>query len=394
MNCLKKSAARLLLTAAVAIPALTGCVNDSSLCPDVPEGGVQASFQFTVVTRGAVHSASRAANLDPVGDQSASDAENALDLDRTQFLIFDRDKKLLEALYPNIVEDNMPLYTATVTLTLPYFADAVAANADNIPFYIMVLSNCRGIVAEKGQTIDQIAAELQTFSAPQNINATTGWSPSIEDNRLIPMSGSQGFSVSAAQLLASTPENPVRLSDGGKNVDMLRALVKIEIIDGITDGNYSLTGATLDGHFTSGTILPAIAQWKDYASVDVKAPTMPENPVFDTANALIFTKDTAEPDLADAKAVYSVYVPEFLLGANGATAATVNARLKPAVGDEITRSFTVADYSGNFPNELEQLRRNHIYRFEVTGVSVDMNLQLNYTVCPMDDVTSGDITFE
>ena len=72
MNCLKKSAARLLLTAAVAIPALTGCVNDSSLCPDVPEGGVQASFQFTVVTRGAVHSASRAANLDPVGDQSAS----------------------------------------------------------------------------------------------------------------------------------------------------------------------------------------------------------------------------------------------------------------------------------------------------------------------------------
>jgi hypothetical protein len=387
-----------MLLSASALTLLTACVNDNDICPDSGNGdAVTANFRFTVVTRASVSSQSRATDLGPVGDQAATADEDALNLADTQFLIFDNNRKLLTSLFPSSVTGpENAVYTATVRVSLAYFDNAVAADRTDIPFYILAVSNCNGIAATAGQTIDEIAASLQYFNAPTNISGTQGWSPSAAQGRFIPMAGLQSFSVSAKQLLSSSVDNPIDISgtDNSRCIAMLRALAKIEVVDGMDNDDFKVNGASLAGRFSTGTILPAIAQWPAYATANVSSVTMPGAPVYNSSTPLLFIEDTAEKDELKAKSVYSAYVPEYLLADIGTGAKpTVSVNLTTRTGDPIVRSFTLASYENNYPEDLNQLRRNHIYRFEITGVTVNMDLTLNYTVCPLTPITAGDISF-
>ncbi len=390
--------ATLILAAVSLLP--TGCTDDNSACPDDPANGkTEVTLRFLVATRNT----SPLSRADDCNDEAqASIAENYLNLQDIQFLIFNADRQLLATFFPDVrnANDAYSQYAVTATLKLPYFDKAVEANSTSIQFYIMVVANSknlggRSIAANVGTTVDDILSENVIFNSPANVTAGIGWNPDYNANRYIPMAGMQSFTVSADQLIASTPENPLQLND----INMLRAVAKIEVIDNINAARDTrISGAALNGFFTTGTVLPSANQWPGYVTADVTLPTLPADAVYDTDTPLLLVKDEYAMSLrADGAIVYSAYITEYSYETAAQHEPMVTVTLQPNDEGEKSykRPFYLAKYNqgSQYADPVTELLRNHIYRYEVTDLSVDNTLELLYTVCPMSDVTSGEISF-
>lgn len=394
-----KTACRLsaLLILAAACVMSYGCSDDGSHDPENPaDGKTEVSLRFTVVTRNASQ-VSRAD--DCIDDEQGSIAENYLNLQDIQFFIFNADRQLLATFFPDIKADDSnssySRYFVTATLTLPYFDKAVEENSASVPFYIMVVANTRNlggrsITAAPRTGIDDILLQNITFNSPANISTTAGWNPDYNNNRYIPMSGIQKFTVSADNLVASGADSPLSLDE---DINMLRALAKIEVIDRIPEERGATIGSVeLNGFFTSGKILPAAGQWPGYVTANVTLPTMPAGAAYDTATPLLFVKESDTPS------VFSAYVTEYSYETALQQRPLVTVSLNQKDGTTLTRPFYLAKYNqtadgGQFAGPVTELLRNHIYRYEVVGLSAESEIQLYYTVCPMTNVTSGDISF-
>lgn len=390
--------ATLILAAVSLLP--TGCTDDNSACPDDPANGkTEVTLRFLVATRNT----SPLSRADDCNDEAqASIAENYLNLQDIQFLIFNADRQLLATFFPDVrnANDAYSQYAVTATLKLPYFDKAVEANSTSIQFYIMVVANSknlggRSIAANVGTTVDDILSENVIFNSPANLATNIGWNPDYNANRYIPMAGMQSFTVSADQLIASTAENPLQLND----INMLRAVAKIEVIDNINAARDTrISGAALNGFFTTGTVLPSANQWPGYVTADVTLPTLPADAVYDTDTPLLLVKDEYAMSLrADGAIVYSAYITEYSYETAAQHEPMVTVTLQPNDEGEKSykRPFYLAKYNqgSQYADPVTELLRNHIYRYEVTDLSVDNTLELLYTVCPMSDVTSGEISF-
>ena len=233
---------KFLAAASAMMLTLTGCVNEDSPCPGDGDEATKVTLQFTVMTHNPAASRdaqqSRAtgnpeqgsllsrAGDDCYDDLQGSPAENYINTADCQFLLFDADRKLLRPIFPEITgKDDVQYtyYTIKASITEPYFDEAVKADLDQIDFYIMVIANSHSTDLD-GQypgftpgvtTIDDIAAQRVTFNQPvgYHLGGPGGeyrpWTPSIDENRLIPMAGLQKFTVSATQLKESTYDVPV-----------------------------------------------------------------------------------------------------------------------------------------------------------------------------------------
>lgn len=403
MNLMHKIVSRLSATLILAAVSLlpTGCTDDNSACPDDPANGkTEVTLRFLVATRNT-SPLSRADDCED--DAPASIAENYLNLQDIQFFIFNADRQLLATFFPDVrnYNDTYSQYAVTATLKLPYFDKAVEANSTAIQFYIMVVANSKNlggisIAANVGTTVDDILSENVIFNSPANLATNIGWNPDYNANRYIPMAGMQSFTVSADKLIASTPEAPLDLGD----IDMLRAVAKIEVIDKINAARDTrISGAALNGFFTTGTVLPSADQWPGYVTADVTLPTLPADAVYDTDTPLLFVKDDYALSLRTdgAHSVYSAYITEYSYETANQQEPMVTVSLQPDDKDKVPykRPFYLAKYNqgSQYADPVTELLRNHIYRYEVTDLSVDNTLELYYTVCPMSTVTSDEISF-
>lgn len=437
-----RTLAFLLAALPVLLLLVAGCGNDCDALPDSDTDSVK--LRFTIVTRpSSGNGTGRTRAADIAGEQVGTAPENYLNLAGRdiRFLLFDSGQKLLRDFTPDAditladeADNNYVTYTVRATIAEPYFANVATADTD---FYIMVVANgrphgLRPFVLVPGETTIQSIADEQLASFNQKTYIRDletwgrfGWEPSqpgIADGEYIPMSGLQHFTLKQGVFDGNGPEGFIDLSpDGSKNINMLRAVAKIEVIDkiGIT-GNFVDTPnriyvekAELFGFCVTGTILPAYGQWSRNGVLEtqqVDVPTMaspidyvnPDNNINSTdLNKLVeFAEDKDSKEMrADGCPVFSGYVTEYSLDAINAivsgeqiyppyirvTVYDPNISDNDPNGKSRFYRIELSSYNGGKPGaSLPALLRNHIYRYVVTSVNSTAQTR---SACPFADGT-------
>lgn len=267
-----------------------------------------------------------------------------------------------------------------------------------------------------------------------------------------PLAGLQKFEVQSAMLQTSSQNSPFDISlASGKDLNMLRTFAKIEVIDKINvngtynpevDGSYfgepgnpadqDIENAKLRIHklemlgmMNRGSLFPAMNQWNRnsvFETQQVIAPTIPTSAKYIPAPEYIRQGDTyvggensitdGYPDQyatdirEDRCPVFSLYIYEYsrladqlknvpasqrpylrvTLRGSADEETEVESMLLPIwmeLYDSNDQSYTPGTY-------IESILRNHIYRYEVTGISQDATLV--WKLCDMDNL-NADITF-
>lgn len=416
------------VTAAFLASLLCSCA--SGPLPDAQEPGDGVFIRFSILAGNRAKS--RAADIS--GDLPGSIPENYIDIDDIRYLVFDDDLKFILDLTPEattmVSSDDVAVYDVVAHLTDPYFVEKAS---EAIPFNILVLANYTGweisipplskgddisVLFTGGLVMNVVPETSSLFKAGQN------------GEQLFPLSGLQKFVIPVGNLLTSSKESPFNVSvASGKDVNLLRALAKIEVIDKINifedqvfeeerdNSGYNsylrISGVKLGGRIDKGTLLPAAERWKgisffetqqvDAATVPASAAYFPPSP-FDDGNYLwngsedfcvTLVRDEYASSLREDKCpVFSCYVYEYSQDCTQLKniaasrlpyfAITTRGRIDSegnVVDQSVTLPMRMAEYNdGVWGSELKSILRNHIYRFEIAGIGRKMK----WTVCPMD----------
>ncbi len=422
------------------------CVGEDAPCdPVAPDDGI--TIEFRMATRNAKGSNQSRAVLPPSGTpEDGFPNENFLDLDNLRFLLFNSDWSLIQIFKPEIEAEDAQTYIkyrVRAFLNNPYFLDA--EDGTEITFGIMVLGNCSTLSPERlvyhdGMTLADVfdPSTVGTFAMPVRSNYGNFWRPSFTtadytdadgivhsgvQRAYIPMSGMQTFTVKVDDLKASTPQNPLQLSgiDGEKDINMLRALAKIEVIDrinatgtgaetvqpGITERT-NVEKAELMGFMSRGSILPSMSDWNRpvrdvYETQYSTSPLIPVGSAFKSVPLLgdgslevngdysgvvnFFADAEATKSRADGCRVLSCYLTEYNPADIADNLNKMWVRLTVLNnGDSENSQFyrlSLAPYTNGAPGAVMPIVRNNIYRYEITSVTSEISV--NWTVCPMDE---------
>lgn len=391
---------------------LTGCINDDSLCPADVDGNDGMTIEFKVNTRDIVRYGSRTL-LPPTGTpQDGTTAENYLDLRNTVFMLFDEGQTLIKLFIPEVTPEDETYATYSVRAFIS--ADEFHTLTDGkteVKFSIAVVGNYSGLDPRScanhiGEKIEDIfdKSKVGTFSMPISNNWSNDWRPSIYPDLTnnaqqaghIPMAGIQTYNVRVADLEASTVDHPLILSgnNGEKDINMLRALAKIEVIDNISSIIPDATGeissiekVELVGYNTRGSIFPTSDQWNSAANpyetqyvTKASIPddnqykgALPENDltVVDESSLVNFFKTTN----TDGENVFSCYLTEYTPVAD--TPMWIRITMHNPDNSSTFYRLYIAPYTENVPGAAMPILRNNIYRYEITGLSPELDLTLN-----------------
>lgn len=423
------------LVLALLLPGLSACVADDSPCPDdSPRNPFLIKFQIM----SAADSGTRAADLD--GELEGAGYENYLNVDDIRYLIFDSDRKFVADISTKATTVNsnpeFTLYDVVAEVDAPYFKEHINTTLD---FYILALANYSGW----GITIPTLAEgdDMEALFTNGLVATVIPDSGKLRlavqaeaDKQYFPMAGLQRFTFAGNMLETSWEELPYDISAGtGKTLNLLRALAKIEVIDkiNVADGAefdaeaerpIKIGSATLNGFVSRGRLLPAMAQWDRNATFEtqqVAAPSIPGQTTAEfyslppslnadnsiapadglTGYTMALTYDAAATAKREDKCpVYSCYVFEYSKTGIAATQQTyltvdIPEYIDPNTGTTIVEAATyplrIAQYTNGYAtsaNNLDVLMRNHIYRFEITGIST--TLRVRWTVCQMDKASA------
>ena len=303
-----------------------------------------------------------------------------------------------------------------------------------------------------GQTLDDIFNQttVATFAMPTSNNWMNKWIPSIygtdyieptgEGSQVIggmtpayiPMAGIQTYNVNVDALAGSTVDHPLDLSaiENGGDINMLRALAKIEIVDRIDavgtgestqqPDRYNrswIEKAELVGHTYRGSLFPSLSQWNSpanpFETQYVNAPSVVASygyigadPVGGSltvtnygATVNFFADAAATAAREDKCRVFTCYLTEYNPALLSSTDPKMWIRItaqgpipvgtEPNDNTSLPYRLEVAPYENGNPGAPMAILRNNIYRYEVTGIKT--NLELNLVV---DDWTSHETEWE
>ena len=402
----------------LAVAAMASCVDDESLCVEDRPGyteGHDVWLALSISNQGTAesHSLSRAsATDDPSGhpDETASAAENHIDKNDLTLMFLDEDTYCIKTLSPSditltAVNADNGEYRVVTKINRSYFD--FAGNSGN--FYLLAIANTRGINRSDlaadpvgngtfMKSLREISDMLRAFSFDGLISqdSASPWIPDIDGKRHIPMAGLQKMTVSKAQLdNASSPDNTIDLGE----ISMQRAMAKIRILDGIRFQDRLPSPTHIESvSFCSGTgkgaYMPSVSQCPTWAigTATVETATKP-SPVGAWHNALlnIPTRQHQFTDDADGKQYYafSCYTPEAAVWDMRNSGTRPYLDIVTLSDDGERRNHTI--YLDRVMPQRD-MARNHIYQFTVT-MSEQSVIELDYTVCEWNTVTSGDISF-
>lgn len=411
-----------LLAAWAVILSVSACADD--VIPEPAGACDPVRMRFTVVTSRPAEAARQTRAADISGDLTGSASENYLNIagHDIRFLLFDGDRKLLRDFTPyagiNLASGdggNYVTYSVDASIVEPYFANAAVGDID---FYIMVLANGRTHhmmalgLAPGETTIADVSGQLVTFVHQPNIIVDPetyqrgAWQPSppgVADGDYILMSGLQHFTLKKGAFDGKGPEDFVELS---QNINMLRSLAKIEVIDRIgisgntADAPERISKVEIFGRCATGTVLPSYGQWNRNGVLEtqqVDAPTMASPmqyfpPTTDggyirddgyninwNSQAEFYEDKAAQAIREDGCPVFSAYLAEYSLDAlNGLTPPCIRVEIGSSKGGDDDKKdeaggqyyFQLARFQGGKEYELlPALLRNHIYRYEIVSVN-------------------------
>ncbi len=421
----------------------------------------QIRFQICTRTLGSTREA------DIKGDEEGSEAENIINLDDIRYYIFDKDQKFLLDLTPDIdknrsmeISTDYSLYEVVAKIDqekTPYFKENKNGTID---FYILAFANYSSKSGygsydgnlqylNGGTGINNLSDMFASpgspviNSLPNTQKLMNANNPNYSGRSYFPMAGLQHFTLNGSWFETYTGNSAIDLSSiTGKNLNMLRALAKIEVIDRINiepEGKFDsekdskkirIKGVSIDGVMKNARLLPDINQWKRLATFEtqqVVGPSIPESyhyllpPVLaangsisedqnlETPYGIKFEYDAIETLKRDDHCpVYSSYVWEYSRKDNMPESQLPYLSVSVGNPEEIDHDAKLqdvtipasttyhvrllADMTPDATTKIPQasILRNHIYRYEIGAAGTGISIK--WSVCPMDEA-SADITF-
>ncbi len=425
------------------LPALMlgGCINEAEDCPQGGGTGDEGTLnlQFSIVTRKSASAdntfQSRAADI--AGDVIGSFAENFIAMSDLRFMLFDGNRRFLQTLPATVknvyTSPDYSVYIFHAPVDEPYFDQNINTT---FSFYILALANAQSLgmaypEPASGATLEEVFASAQGETGlltAKLIPSLLIASNLVAEGQRFPMAGLQRFTVDGDRLLKSTEAVPYDLSAGGKNINMLRAIAKIEVVDRVrVNGQFTdedengensrlrIDKVQIDGIFNAGSLLPSITEWTNGDADEtqqVDDPSVPagakyQNPVSLLPDGSLSASPSSEgavihfvPDKyarqlrADNCPVFSCYLYEYdrsrITNSEQAPYMRVTTRGSAGLqdGESLVRPIRLATYTNGVADQnLQALLRNHIYRYEVIDVNEFSEIELVWTVCPMDEAT-------
>lgn len=356
------------------------CITDSE---DDVQPAKKITVRFTLVTQKAQADGSRAEVSDIHPTEPGTDRENEIDVDGKDYRILAFDPAS-GYLYEDLTETgtvqkksgqngNEFHYTVTFSQPRTVFQLVVLANWNN---FKVGDADCYGTFTPLTTKLSDVMAKYYTLPTTQNGDITTQ-----NGDMYIPMVGMQTYAINPNAIPEdNSRDKPYLLAD----INMLRSVAKIEVIDGLTAEGISIGGVSLTGYNSTGTFWPNISGdnsgWNT-ENMQVLTPTIPTNPNPEwITTPLTFSFFEQENK-------HVLYVSECNVSAdNNPEIAITISNPNGSTPETAAYSFNLNDY------KISSLLRNHIYRFEIKSASTGLNVK--YTVCPMDNETSGNITFD
>lgn len=259
-------------------------------------------------------------------------------------------------------------------------------------FSIVSMANWDSMIEEHPElfvgetTLDDIFryTYLLNNSGQDDNSSVESWVP--KDDSLIPMFGLRHCSLKGYSSAIYNEANPMDMGD----VNMLRALVKIEVIDTSRNSGAEIVGIELNTRNTRGYLTPGLG--KSDNTRQLTSSRIPDmigvtNPAGYSNKPIRFKKEGIK---------YTAYVPEIKLDEvpflEGRKWIDVTLAYK---GITEVRNIYMAPYgsdgipsipAGEWPDEWKSLLRNHVYRFTIKTINIDTGLELTVDVQPFSSV--------
>lgn len=349
----------------------TGCAGDGNVLYPEPDNGATSYVTFRVVTPKVMAAGTATRTVPDVDDaEKWGDgylAEDGVDFDNAlignQFNVFITDNngtlitKLQNLLYIETTDsENNVVYSFSGEIP----KDKVEALKAYSDARIHIAANCNSDI-----TLD---SELNFSHAGQPSETFTA----------IPMWGVETFDFTTLK---------PGYNDAGE-IWLLRAMAKVEIIiaappTGKENFISSLISASVTNANTQGYMLPQ--EWSTVT--DTKALSF-ENSLRALSSVAVDGISGMTP--ADNKTADKIvfYLPE-TENADGATEITLN-YITSLTGNEYRSDvikFAKYENGTPSPDTYYDIVRNHLYRFEVSLSGAQEEININYTVCPLDNCT-------
>ena len=394
---------------AVAI-LLGGCVADEGTCP--PEGTAKPlTLTLNVkVPVSSVPGTRSEANKTDHKPEAATDAENYISFDEGDYklIVFGEDG--------NFLTDDIQMQKASAGATSDDGLYTIHTLVGEIPnpiekgdnkkeelttFSLMLLANTEAFTPT-GTSYDFASTSIAdgnpdniftdgtkfNFTMPSPSGGAACWTPVNKQG--IPMFGLVNLNLKTANGEWNGDKTGTTLNMVA-DMPVLRSLAKIEIVDMVPDKSADIDKVVLTKYNTTGRLIPDImntenGKW-DQLGTQVSSPSLP-TPVEEFGTSLTFTQESRNVVIGDnpeeqPKDVFVAYVPEMeLTGLTGEDLPVLHVYLK-----DNSKPYTI--YLANYKNgkpETEtdgttlkpytSLLRNHLYRFNVTNVGVNADLEL------------------
>lgn len=465
----------LILVSVLLIQVVTSCVNESGSCDEPKvDSKDKVYLRFTVMTTNDGSNSSKngekTRSADIEGGQIGSALENTLNIDDISYYLFDENRGFLQDISPKsetiVVTTDYKIYNVVSEIDEEYFGEHISGA---ISFYIVAFANYTdwgtSIKApSKGESIERFLVDnsgvvLTQMPDTRKLRRTDEYWQLYPGGSYFPMAGMQKFTVQGSMLAVSSKNAPYDISLAtGKDLNLLRSLVKIEIIDKINikdkydeevDGDYfndpgmddsnlpnswlRIHKVEINGVMNQGTLFPSVIEWTNSDADEtqqVDLPTIPSSATYyypvalnednsfgtgsgASGNLVDFYPDMYATNLREDKCpVFSGYLfeyyklstqlenipitqqPYFRITTRGHTKEDGSGLPEDIVDAEsMVLPVRMAEYkngAASASDNLDYLLRNHIYRFEISGISQD--IQVKWTVCEMDNLKS-DIIF-
>ncbi len=391
--------------ASLLLLAAGGCVMDNEDCPVIdPDDGIVVTFELS----GGIPAHTRV-----LEEEEGSEEESYIDINDLYIFTFeiekgktvaDGDSKLMEILWsPNKderLDKSVITSSAGNAVWLRTFLNSNPNGTGTDPYKNVdgtYKNFCIVTVANASKWLDEDAAysgfikgtttlaDLQKTLSYSKVLKNRSWVPGGEENpSWMPLFGIKRVNLDGYDPKTYNESNPYPLG----TVWLLRALAKVEITTG-ADSGLTIESANVVGGgwnkdlslipFDSSTpkSLNCMENYAETGSTGqmVSVPTFTSTAAGES-ETLSFSKEGN-------KAV--AYLPEYNLQNNRIVSikfaelpdyfllnvSPYDQNGNPASGDDIWWKFIL---------------RNYLYRFNINGVITDKNLQINWTVCPMDQV--------
>lgn len=399
---------------------LQSCISDDDSCVvSSVDKDEMMNLSFRIVSAGMGHSRALDVNDHDEEESVWPQFEDVIQLNDLAFFLFAKDKdgkwplimKMTDASRPDeymSIEEKGGSYVVSAKLPRSVFEARIGmpvlwGQGQTTTFRVVAIANCgqpylySGLNANDFDTLLAQARDLIFNMAA--IHSTNDGDSGISGiyKGGIPMYGMNTFEVSDDMLVDSSDLIHAWIG----NVDMLRSLVKIRIIDNIEKMPLP------EGADPSQKQLPVIKQVSIVSSTD-RAYIVPDNAIYYVGKDDIRVADASDSRTFEYKLGYLTdetrsirfgYVPEQRIVANGTPKALVTVELyddyETHTTTEETYEVPLSGYDGmDFSENLgTEIVRNHIYTLRIDGVKLGGKLDLSVDAAAWDEAPEYNIDF-